>query len=185
MTVKTLLAKCKGSPIERRLLLAVLDLADEWDVTTDEGGRDCLWLMAGDQEVTITPAVTVVVGGLAYKLDFCIGDPGMALYPDHPSLVLAIELDGHEWHERSKEQAARDRQRDRALLLANIITIRFTGAEVFADAASCAREALLSAAQLERVAQGIWSSGWESHGRRAENEQAKMAAAELEEDRLP
>ncbi len=46
--------------------------------------------------------------------------------------ALAIECDGHEWHERTKEQAARDRHKDRRRLARGIPTLRFTGSEIHA-----------------------------------------------------
>src|SRR5688572_19962442 len=55
-------------------------------------------------------------------------------------IILAIECDGHDYHERTKEQARRDRSRDRKLLAAGINTVRFTGSEIYRDAGKCARE---------------------------------------------
>lgn len=54
---------------------------------------------------------------------------------------LVIECDGHNWHDRTKEQAARDRSRDRILLYAGVPVIRYTGSEIFRCAAQCADEA--------------------------------------------
>lgn len=51
---------------------------------------------------------------------------------------IAIECDGHQWHERNKIQAARDKKRDRELLKAGFPVMRFTGSEIFADAFGCA-----------------------------------------------
>lgn len=53
---------------------------------------------------------------------------------------LAIECDGHDFHEKTKEQAARDKSRDRALVQAGMHVIRFTGSEIFRDAESCVRQ---------------------------------------------
>lgn len=38
-----------------------------------------------------------------------------------------IECDGHDFHERTKEQAAHDKKRDRAIQASNIPIMRFTG----------------------------------------------------------
>ncbi len=46
---------------------------------------------------------------------------------------FAVEFDGHDFHERTKEQARKDKARDRALTLAGWRVLRFTGSEVFAD----------------------------------------------------
>lgn len=52
-------------------------------------------------------------------------------------LRLAIELDGHEFHERTKEQAARDKSRDRKLTELGYRVVRFTGSEVWKDPVDC------------------------------------------------
>lgn len=70
---------------------------------------------------------------IAYSADFLF---------TAPLWRLVVELDGHDFHERTKEQAARDRSRDRALLLAGYEVARYTGSEVFADADRCLDEAL-------------------------------------------
>lgn len=54
-----------------------------------------------------------------------------------------VELDGHEFHERTKEQAQRDKARDRAFTFAGWRVLRFTGSEVFADATGCVSEVFL------------------------------------------
>lgn len=51
---------------------------------------------------------------------------------------VVVECDGHDFHERTKEQAARDKQRDRDLALRGWTVLRFTGSEVWNDPASCA-----------------------------------------------
>lgn len=51
---------------------------------------------------------------------------------------LVIECDGHDFHERTKEQAARDRSRDRALSNQGYDVFRFTGSEIWRDPWGCA-----------------------------------------------
>lgn len=53
---------------------------------------------------------------------------------------LVVECDGHDYHERTKEQAARDRRRDRWCQQNNISVMRFTGSEIWADPTACALE---------------------------------------------
>lgn len=67
---------------------------------------------------------------------------------------IAIEADGHPWHERSPEQAARDRARDRALQRAGWMVLRFTGAELTRGGAACARE-ILEAMGLRSVERDV------------------------------
>lgn len=53
---------------------------------------------------------------------------------------IFIECDGHDFHERTKEQAARDRSKDRAIQAAGIPVLRFTGSEIHRDLESCAEQ---------------------------------------------
>ena len=62
------------------------------------------------------------------------------------SSALIVECDGHDFHERTKEQAARDRSRDRTLQ-GMFKVFRFTGSEIWADPMACAAQAI---SQLER-----------------------------------
>jgi very-short-patch-repair endonuclease len=57
-------------------------------------------------------------------------------------IEIVVECDGHDFHERTKEQAAKDRSRDRALQAAGYTVFRFTGSEIYADARGCAVEVL-------------------------------------------
>jgi very-short-patch-repair endonuclease len=62
-----------------------------------------------------------------FRVDFAILTQG------HDSPCCFIECDGHEFHERTPEQAARDRSRDRACQLAGVPVLRFTGREIYRD----------------------------------------------------
>lgn len=55
---------------------------------------------------------------------------------------MVIECDGHEFHERTKEQARRDRERDRFLQSIGYLVFRYTGAEIWADVFERADEAV-------------------------------------------
>jgi very-short-patch-repair endonuclease len=69
-----------------------------------------------------------------YRVDFAM------LVAAEPQYLLVIECDGHEFHERTKEQAQRDKARDRALQSQNLKIFRFTGSEIWCDPIACARE---------------------------------------------
>lgn len=66
-----------------------------------------------------------------YRIDFAIAGQ------------LFVECDGHDFHERTPDQAMHDRRRDRACALAGIPVIRFTGREIHSDPWRCAGEAWL------------------------------------------
>jgi very-short-patch-repair endonuclease len=50
---------------------------------------------------------------------------------------LVVEVDGHEFHEKTKEQAARDKRRDRDLQQEGWSVFHFTGSEVWRDPFGC------------------------------------------------
>jgi very-short-patch-repair endonuclease len=58
---------------------------------------------------------------------------------------IVVECDGHAFHERTKEQAARDKSRDRDLQERGYRVFRFTGSEIFANMYDCAHSVLESA----------------------------------------
>ncbi|MGB9660700.1 MAG: endonuclease domain-containing protein [Moorellaceae bacterium] len=86
----------------------------------------------------IQPQYEVVVGGVRYRIDFCVHLADKE--PSEYSKKLLIECDGHDFHEKTKEQAARDKQKDRKLMLAGYKVVRFTGHEIWSDPFKCARE---------------------------------------------
>lgn len=53
---------------------------------------------------------------------------------------LIVECDGHDYHERTKEQAARDKKRDRAIQSMGYKIFRFTGSEIRRDPIDCAQQ---------------------------------------------
>ena len=67
-----------------------------------------------------------------YRPDFTIVAEGCTNF--------IIEIDGYEWHEKSKEQAITDRKKDRAYLKNGYIPIRFLGSEVFHNVNDCIKE---------------------------------------------
>ena len=59
--------------------------------------------------------------------------------PREQHAPTCVEVDGHA-HHSGKDRMQRDRRRDRDLVAAGIRVVRFTGSEVFHDAAGCAEE---------------------------------------------
>lgn len=75
-----------------------------------------------------------------WRADFVVETYGDPKHFGRPVSVF-IECDGHEFHERTKEQAARDKSRDRAFQR-YAPTMRFTGSELFSNAGDCWQEVL-------------------------------------------
>lgn len=88
----------------------------------------------------------------AWRVDFLVS--GFNLDSKRDAIVtsgkVAVELDGHEFHERTKEQARRDKQKDRTLQRLGYTVFRFTGAEVFGHPFGVAREIVAAAYGLHR-----------------------------------
>ena len=78
----------------------------------------------------------------SYRVDFYITH--MEHRPDKPEWFshAIVECDGHDYHERTKEQAERDKKRDREITRLGIPVFRFTGRELHRDAVACAKEVL-------------------------------------------
>ena len=75
---------------------------------------------------------------LDWKVDFYF-----TVRSEHgPISTLVVECDGHDFHERTKEQAKRDRDRDRRLQDAGHRVYRFTGSEIYRNAFGCAKQVL-------------------------------------------
>jgi very-short-patch-repair endonuclease len=85
-----------------------------------------------------------------YRVDFLLG---IGAYADDLSKCVVVECDGHDWHERTKEQAAADKARDRFLAMKVARVIRFTGSEIFKSPGDCSTEAMRV---LNVVLEGQW-----------------------------
>lgn len=111
------------SPIER--LLVAQMLLDGWWLEDIRGFR----ILHGPGGVMCTSQM-VVVAGRRYRADFVFG-----VAVDRRIRAVSVELDGHDFHERTRGQASADRRRDRAFLSRGIVVIRFTGSDVYRDPA--------------------------------------------------
>lgn len=119
-TFRAKLAKCE-SPIERRLFSALYGTLAGY--TFDCGG--------------LTPQA--VIG--PYRVDFLLRLPVRGAQ----SVDVVIECDGHDFHERTKHQARRDKARDRYLESLGYRVVRFAGSEIWANPLRCAEQALIVA----------------------------------------
>jgi len=65
-----------------------------------------------------------------YRVDFVVA--AVRHNGEKPSYAV-IECDGHDFHERTKDQAQRDKSRDRYLTGRGYRILRFTGSEIYRD----------------------------------------------------
>lgn len=112
--------KCE-SPIEQIMAVAISDNIDRWMERFYP-----LWISFTAQE-------EIEIGSNKYRVDFLID---INFYNDS-HIKIAVECDGHEFHEKTKEQAQRDKSRDRDLQAHGITVLRFTGSEIYNDTCSC------------------------------------------------
>jgi hypothetical protein len=64
---------------------------------------------------------------------------------------LIVEVDGHDFHDRTKHQASYDRKRDRDLTLTGYRVIRFTGSDVYNNPLQCVEDIDLQLNELARM----------------------------------
>jgi very-short-patch-repair endonuclease len=76
-------------------------------------------------------------------VDFAIFDPQISV--QNPLVV--VECDGHEFHDRTSDQASEDRRRDRVLQWLGFPLLRFTGTDVVRNKIVVAREIAAFVAQ--------------------------------------
>ena len=96
--------------------------------------------------INLTAFIEKQVQVAGWRVDFVLHYPSADGGYDengYPVLKrLIVECDGHDFHERTKEQAARDRARDRVAQLEGLPILRFTGSEIWNDPSGCADEIL-------------------------------------------
>ena len=138
--------KCE-SPVERLLLLALSQrlhlTADDPTDTDIKEWSDSFEMAQGTGKwpegccgLNIRPQFTLRCrNGARYRLDFQVTYLNNLSdnYEEYDTHFLAVEVDGHEFHEKTKQQARRDKQRDRDIARAGYTILRFTGSEVYAD----------------------------------------------------
>lgn len=122
------------SPIEIMLAAALLI-----DFSIGEGIRKTeapFIRLQLQNEINLEDAIVVLVPQYkweGYRIDFAI----CSKYVDGP---IFVECDGHDFHERTKDQAARDRLKDREIQQAGIPILRFTGSEIYRDPGKCGHQ---------------------------------------------
>lgn len=116
--VERMIEACE-SEIERKMLVALL--------------AHFTWI---EDDAVVGPCGTLAqqVDVSGYRLDFGIHGVNKK--------KIAVECDGHYWHDRKPEQAARDKARDRELAAQGWTVLRFTGSEINSDPHACARQAV-------------------------------------------
>lgn len=77
------------------------------------------------------PVITAQAPVGGFVLDFLV---------EHRGKRFAIECDGHEYHDRTRQQVAKDKQRDRRVICHGVETLRFSGSEIWNNGIGCSWE---------------------------------------------
>ena len=79
-----------------------------------------------------------------YYLDFAFfaEEVDGLVYIKNPSFKLDIECDGHEFHEKTKEQVTHDNEREYELKMQGYDVLRFSGSQIYNQPLSCATQTL-------------------------------------------
>jgi very-short-patch-repair endonuclease len=123
-----------ASPIERVMLYALGLVAWEWTdgvlLRVEPFGASGHFASSGAY-LEIAPQAQIG----RYRVDFLL--TMVSPHREDPSrrvrARLVMECDGHDWHERTRHQAERDRVRDRALQAEDLAVFRYTGSEIWRD----------------------------------------------------
>lgn len=148
------------SPIEAAFLLALILCGREHFISIVVDGHDpaskfpfyTVFEGHRDRELLIQPQKCIG----DYRVDFLLSYTGLErqkVESESPrpedqwqdiliDKKLIVECDGHDFHERTKQQAARDKGRDRFLQSLGYPVFRFTGSEIFRDSLASAAEVL-------------------------------------------
>lgn len=90
--------------------------------------------------LSIIPQYEFTFDERAVRVDFLFHLTTVNHTEPQPAIEFIVEADGHDFHERTKEQAASDKSRDRLFAQRGIHVLRFTGSEIYRDTAKCCRE---------------------------------------------
>ncbi|WP_146255332.1 DUF559 domain-containing protein [Azospirillum sp. TSA6c] len=129
-------SNCCESEIEKRMLIELF-FAEDWHDDLGVGLLDVHdHTMGGkineDYSTVLCPQLPIG----PYRIDIAV----VAIGYEGQKLLIAIECDGHDYHERTKQQASRDKKRDRLLQKAGWLVFRYTGSDIFRDGKKCAAE---------------------------------------------
>ena len=150
----------KGSEIASMFLSGVITRMNEWEDLgrSIESPVEQLFFIAwifkehehgpGDFPLFLEPQYQDESTG-KYKLDFSIDfiQDFLTIKWDKAlkkveAPKLGIEIDGHIWHEKTKEQVQYHKERERFLIAGGWKLLRYTGSEAFKDPQRCVEETL-------------------------------------------
>jgi len=135
-------SECFSSPIEQRIFAYMLFMTDGYEQVIFELPYDEKHIENGIFYIQREYKIG------SYRADFAF----IFQNREHKKIVV-VECDGHDFHEKTKEQAAHDKKRDRYFASKNITTLRFTGSEIYNKCEDCIEEIEIA---LCRIKDSLW-----------------------------
>lgn len=117
-------SECK-SPIEK-----IFYVAFSYLIEVDYAGEE-------SRHYSLHPQFSIEVGSRTYIADFYVEFDNC-----NCDLKLTIECDGHDFHEKTKEQVSHDNERQLAIKSAGYDVIRFSGSQIVKNPLKCALDAI-------------------------------------------
>lgn len=161
--------ECCESPVEQILVAAILARWSTWGAAVNPRFNRVQCVLVAPYPASWDGLFHVLVevqkplrtAESRYRCDLYLSLTRFTHVPKYPEWgKLVVEVDGHDFHDRTKEQASHDRHRDRALVREGLTVIRFTGSDVYNDAGACVEEIWEQMALLaDQVFQQFRSSG--------------------------
>lgn len=109
-----------------------------------------------DHGITLVPQKAVEVNGRRYRLDFSV-EPTfdyMRVRAEYGVVwpLIGVELDGHDYHERTREQVIQRNERDRDLQSAGWLILHYSGSELVKDPYACLTDC------YDKASRAIWAA---------------------------
>lgn len=94
------------------------------------------------EALSLKPQKEIRANGNKYIADFCICAETSEWFSFDHDYQLIIECDGHEFHEKTKEQVTQRNQRDMDLKSAGYDVLHFSGSQIYQNPIECSKQAL-------------------------------------------
>jgi hypothetical protein len=138
------------------------------ELTVSNRGLHQDFTLTGEQDMTEQYVISIQHKVAEHHVDFMVRGKfycgyGRARGVEWAEAQVAVECDGHDFHEKTKEQAKRDKRRDRNIAGAGMDVVRFSGSEIYANPIEHADWVLSHVRQLafRQVWERRFSADWD------------------------
>lgn len=137
--------KSLGSPIEAYLYYAILAECFDLDVEVlSEKPEGSYRLLSPCNPPCARLFIDAQKQLGPYRVDFCLQGEAIPR-KGNPRTPIVVECDGHDFHERDKEQVSKDKKRDRDLQQMGFTVFRYSGSDLFKSLCVHAHEIVYAA----------------------------------------